>query len=90
MARKSNKRGKRKNKNSKYKLKTHKATAKRFKVTGGGKIMRTKGRQGHFRRRKSKRAKQDYTKMFEVAVAKDRNTIRRLAPYLSKYKTKGH
>jgi large subunit ribosomal protein L35 len=90
MARKSNKRGKRKNKNSKYKLKTHKATAKRFKVTGSGKIMRTKGRQGHFRRRKSNRAKQNFTKMFEVEVAKDRATIRRLAPYLEKYKTKGH
>ena len=90
MARKSKKRGKRKNNNSKFKLKTHKATAKRFKLSGGGKVMRTKGRQGHFRRRKSKRAKQSYTKMFEVEVAKDRKSIRRLAPYLGKYKTKGH
>ena len=57
MARKSNKRGKRKKRNKKYKLKTHKATAKRFRVTGSGKVMRTKGRQGHFRRRKSKRSK---------------------------------
>jgi large subunit ribosomal protein L35 len=90
MARKSKKRGKRKNKKTKYKLKTHKATAKRFKVSGGGKIMRTKGRQGHFRRRKAKRNKRQFTKMFEVEVAKDRATIRRLAPYLKKYKTKGH
>ena len=52
MARKSKKRGKAKKKSRKYKLKTHKATAKRFRMTGSGKIVRTKGRQGHFRRRK--------------------------------------
>lgn len=89
MPQKSNKRGKGKKK-KKYKLKTHKATAKRFKTTGGGKIMRTKGRQGHFRRRKSKRAKRQFDRMIEVSVAKNRKTIRRLAPYLEKYKTKGH
>ncbi|MBW2412036.1 MAG: 50S ribosomal protein L35 [Deltaproteobacteria bacterium] len=90
MARKSKKRGKGKKKNKKYKLKTHKATAKRFRTSGGGKIMRTKGRQGHFRRRKSKRAKLQFTKMHEVAGSSHRKTIRRLAPYLSKYRTKGN
>lgn len=90
MARKSKKRGAKKKKSKKYKLKTHKATSKRFKVTGGGHIMRTKGNQGHFRRRKSKRAKRKIGRMFEVSVAKDRQRIRRLAPYLRKYKPKGH
>lgn len=52
--------------------------------------MRTKGDQGHFRRRKSKRAKRQYGRMSEVAVAKERQTVRRLAPYLDKYKTKGN
>ncbi|MEO0598787.1 MAG: bL35 family ribosomal protein, partial [Chloroflexota bacterium] len=42
-----------KNSKKKYKLKTHKATAKRFKVTGSGKVMRTKGGKSHLRRRKS-------------------------------------
>lgn len=79
-----------KKKNKKYKLKTHKATAKRFKTTGTGKIMRTKGRQGHFRRRKSKRAKRQFTKMQAVIGSSHRKTIQRLAPYLNKYKTKGH
>jgi large subunit ribosomal protein L35 len=88
MGRKSNKKKARKNK--KYKLKTHKATAKRFKTTGTGKIMRTKGRQGHFRRRKSKRAKRQFTKMQTVVGSSHRKNIRRLAPYLNKYKTKGH
>jgi len=77
-------------KKKKYKLKTHKATAKRFRISGSGKILRTKGRQGHFRRRKSKRSKRLFTRMSEVSVAKDRKTIRRLAPYLNKYKTKGN
>ena len=85
MPKKSNKRGKSKKK-KKYKLKTHKATAKRFRVTGGGKIVRTKGHQGHFRRRKSKRVKRQFSEMTEVPVAKDRKTIRRLAPYLKKKK----
>lgn len=89
MPRKSNKRGKGKKKNKKFKLKTHKATAKRFKTTGTGKIMRTKGRQGHFRRRKSKRVKRQFIEMLEVKVSKDRKTIRRLAPYLKKYSSKG-
>ena len=85
MPKKSNKKGKGKKK-KKYKLKTHKATAKRFRVTGGGKVVRTKGHQGHLKRRKSKRAKRLSTEMFEVPVAKDRKTIRRLAPYLDKNK----
>lgn len=79
-----------KKKKKKYKLKTHKATAKRFRISGSGKILRTKGRQGHFRRRKSKRSKRLFTRMSEISVAKDRKTIRRLAPYLKKYKTKGN
>jgi len=87
MARKSKKRGKNK-KNKKFKMKTHKATAKRFRLTGGGKLVRPKGNQGHFRRRKSKRVKREITKVFEVSADKHRKTIRRLAPYLGKYKKK--
>lgn len=90
MGRKSKKKGKGKKKNKKYKLKTHKATAKRFRTTGSGKLLRTKGRQGHFRRRKSKRSKSQFAKMLKVAASGHRKTIRRLAPYLKKYKTKGH
>ena len=73
-----------KKKKKKYKLKTHKATAKRFRVTGSGKIMRTKGRQGHFRRRKSKRAKRQYTKMQEVKGSSYKWRIKKLAPYLKR------
>lgn len=79
----------RKKKKGKYKLKTHKATAKRFRVTGSGKILRTKGHQGHLRRRRSKRAKRQYTRMLEVENSTLRQRIKRLAPYLGQYKTKG-
>jgi large subunit ribosomal protein L35 len=72
----------------KYKLKTHKATAKRFKVTGSGKLMRTKGPKSHLRRNKSKRARRQFKNMVEVTSAKRRKRIKRLAPYLSKYSAK--
>ncbi len=39
------------------KIKTHKATAKRFKVTARGKVMRTHVGKSHLRRRKAKRNK---------------------------------
>jgi large subunit ribosomal protein L35 len=75
-----------KTKTKKYKLKTYKAAAKRFRVTGTGKIMRTKGGKSHLRRRKSKRTKVLFSKMIEVAAAGDRRRIKRLAPYLHRYK----
>jgi large subunit ribosomal protein L35 len=75
-----------KTKTKKYKLKTYKAAAKRFRVTGTGKIMRTKGGKSHLRRRKSKRTKVLFSEMIEVAAAGDRRRIKRLAPYLHRYK----
>jgi len=36
------------------KLKTHKGAAARFRVTGGGKIMRMQGSRNNFRRKKRK------------------------------------
>jgi large subunit ribosomal protein L35 len=69
-------------KKKKYKLKTHQATAKRFRVTGSGKIMRTKGGQGHLRRRRSKRTKRQFTKMLAVKGRRYKWRIKKLAPYL--------
>jgi large subunit ribosomal protein L35 len=77
----------RKKKTGKYKLKTHKATAKRFRVTGTGKIVRTKGGKSHFRRRTSKRTKRLYTKMVPVQGSGFQKRIRRLSPYMKKYRT---
>ena len=39
------------------KMKTHKGAQKRFHITGGGKVVRTKGPKSHFRRKKTKRVK---------------------------------
>lgn len=73
-------------KQKKYKLKTYKAAAKRFRVTGSGKIVRTKGGKSHLRRRRPKRTKRLFTRMLEVTSSGDRRRIKRLAPYLKKYK----
>ena len=48
----------RKQKSGKFKLKTHKATSKRFRMTGSGKVVRTKGGKSHLRRKRSDRAKE--------------------------------
>jgi large subunit ribosomal protein L35 len=66
------------------KIKTHKATAKRFKYTGSGKLMRTKIGKSHLRRKKSKRVKRMFDEMHEVKHAGSRKKVRKLAPYLKK------
>ena len=70
----------------KYKLKTHKATAKRFRLTGTGKLVRTKGGKSHLRRRKSKRTKRLFSEMILVKGKGIEKRVRRLAPYMKKYK----
>lgn len=70
----------------KYKLKTHKATSKRFRVTAGGKVVRTKGGKSHFRRRRSQRVKQKLDKMLVVESSTQAKRIKRLAPYLKLYR----
>jgi large subunit ribosomal protein L35 len=62
------------------KLKTHKATARRFQVSGSGKIMRTRHGKSHLRRNRSKRAKREYDEMFVIAKA-DEARIKKLIPY---------
>jgi large subunit ribosomal protein L35 len=68
----------------KYKIKTHKATAKRFRVTGSGMLVRTKIGKSHLRRRKSKRTKALFTEMLPVKGRGITRTVHRLAPYLKK------
>jgi large subunit ribosomal protein L35 len=70
----------------KYKLKTYKAAAKRFRVTKNGKILRMKGGKSHLRRKKSKRVKYQLRKSLEVTAPGDKRRIKRLAPYMKKYK----
>lgn len=70
----------------KYKIKTHRATAKRFKVTGTGKLMRTKIGKGHLRRNTSKRTKALLSEMVEVKSKGIAKRVKRLAPYLRRHK----
>ena len=74
----------RKPKQGKFKLKTHKATSKRFRLSGSGVLMRTKGGKSHLRRNTSDRTTALYTEMVEVKGKKIIKTIKRLAPNMEK------
>jgi large subunit ribosomal protein L35 len=74
----------RKQKDGKVKLKTHKATSKRFRLTGSGVLMRTKGGKSHLRRRTSKRTKALLDEMIVVQGKGFIKHIHRLAPSLKK------
>lgn len=74
----------RKAKKGKYKLKTHKATSKRFRLTGSGKLVRTKGGKSHFRRRTSKRTKRQLDEMVTVQGNGIVKRVKRLAPNMEK------
>jgi len=66
----------------KTKLKTHKATSKRFRLTGSGKLVRTKGGKSHLRRRTSKRTKALLPEMITVQGEQIIKRVKRLAPYM--------
>ena len=68
------------------KIKTHKATAKRFKYTGSGKLMRTKIGKSHLRRKKSKRVKVQFDSMLEVQDNGTKKRVQKLMPYANKGK----
>ena len=72
----------RKQRTGKYKIKSHKATTKRFRMTGSGVLVRTKGGKSHLRRRTSKRTKRLLTEMIPVKGRGIRKRVQRLAPYL--------
>ena len=57
------------------KMKTHRGTAKRFRVTGSGKIMRSKAFKSHIMTKKSQKRKRNET---EVATADQKVIARNL------------
>jgi large subunit ribosomal protein L35 len=63
------------------KLKTHKAAAKRFKITGTGRIMRPKAWGNKKRLAKSARTKRMYAHFFEVAEKGVVKRIEKMLPY---------
>jgi len=74
----------RKKSTSKYKIKTHKATSKRFRLTGSGKLMRTKIGKSHRRRVTPKRTKQLFKEMVPTKGRGIVKRVNRLAPYMKK------
>ena len=62
------------------KIKTNRAAAKRFRVTGTGKIKRNKGFKRHILSSKGKKRKRHLRKSTLVAAVESRN-IRQLIPY---------
>jgi len=65
-------------------MKTHKATSKRFRMTGSGMLVRTKGGKSHLRRRTSKRSKALLSETVPVKGRGIIKSVKRLAPYMKK------
>ncbi len=63
------------------KIKSHKATAKRFRMSGGGKLRRMRLGK-HLRRNKAPRVVRTTDKPETVTPRRLRRRVRRLAPYL--------
>ena len=68
------------------KIKTHKSTSKRFRRTKGGKgkLLRTKQGKSHFRRKKPRRVKAQFSRLLVVENDGVNDRIKRLNPYMSK------
>ncbi len=69
-------------KTGKYKLKTHKATSKRFRLTGSDQLVRSKGGKSHLRRRTSKRTRALLAETLPVKGRGILKRVRRLLPNL--------
>ncbi len=65
---------------AKTKLKTNRSAAKRFKVTGTGKITRRKGWKGHLLSGKNATRKRRLTGDFEI-TKDNRENIKQMLPY---------
>lgn len=68
------------------KMKTHKASARRFKVSGTGKLRRVKIGKSHLRRKKPPRVRRLFDEYLEVDSKASIKRVRRLAPSLWKRK----
>ncbi len=73
-----------KQRTGKFKMKTHKATSKRFRTTGSGLLVRSKGGKGHLRRNRSARAKGELDQTVPVVGKNFEKRVKRLAPYMDK------
>ncbi len=63
------------------KLKSHRGAAKRFKITGSGKIVRSKANASHILTKKSTKRKRNLRKSGLVDTT-NKKSVKRLLPYL--------
>jgi large subunit ribosomal protein L35 len=63
------------------KIKSNRAAMKRFKVTGSGKVKRSRGFKSHLLSSKGKKRKRRLRQSTMVSAAETKN-IRKLVPYL--------
>lgn len=63
------------------KMKTHRASAKRFKLTGTGKLKRAKAFKSHILTKKTSKRKRNLRKTGYVSVTQLK-TIKKLLPYI--------
>jgi len=61
------------------KMKTHRGTAKRFRVTGSGKIMRSKQGSNHILEKKSQKRKRNFRHETQIAKSDQKVIARNLA-----------
>ena len=66
---------------AKIKFKTKKAAAKRFKMTGSGKLVRMKANKSHILNKKTKKKKRNLRKDI-VVDATNEKTMKKILPYL--------
>ncbi len=62
------------------KMKTHRGAAKRFSLTGTGKVKRSKAYKSHILNKKSPKRKRNLRKNTLIAAVEEKN-IKRLIPY---------
>lgn len=60
------------------KMKTHRGSAKRFRVTGSGKLMRAKAYKSHIKSKKSPKRIRNFRHETEVAKADQKTVARNL------------
>lgn len=66
------------------KLKTHKGAARRFHLTGTGKVRRMKGHRSHLRRKKSASVKRQYSHKLELSGGDEKRVLKLLPNGLPK------
>jgi large subunit ribosomal protein L35 len=66
------------------KLKTHKGAARRFHLTGTGKVRRMKGNRSHLRRKKPSSVKRQYSHKLELSGGDEKRILKLLPNGLPK------